>query len=46
LSYSENYDPADPSSRTVCKDVSEMSEEDLGKILDKLEQELHPDDEE
>jgi hypothetical protein len=39
-----NYDQFDTSSRTVCEDVSQMPEDDLEAILDKLDQELHPDE--
>lgn len=44
MTYSDDYDPTNPESRTVCDDVSEMSEKKLEKILDKLDKELHPDD--
>lgn len=40
----DDYDPTDPESRTVCADVSNMSEKKLEKILDGLYKELHPDD--
>jgi len=39
-----NYDQFDTSGRTVCEDVSQMPEDDLEAILDKLDQELHPDE--
>jgi hypothetical protein len=39
------YDQFDTSKRMVCEDVSEMSEEDLVEIIEKLDRELHPDDE-
>jgi|SRR6185312_6349156 hypothetical protein len=38
-----DYDQFDTSKRTVLEDVSEMSEEELEKVLDKLDQELHKD---
>jgi hypothetical protein len=46
LSYSEDYDPFDAESRTVCKDVSTTPEKKLKKILDKLDKELHGDGDE
>lgn len=46
LSYSEDYDPFNSEARTICKDVSGMSEEKLAKIIDNLDRELHPEDEE
>jgi hypothetical protein len=39
-----DYDQFDTSKRTVCEDVSQMSEDDLEAMLDKLDQELHPDE--
>jgi len=38
-----DYDQFDTSKRTVCEDVSRMSEKKLEKMLDKLEKELHGD---
>jgi hypothetical protein len=38
-----DYDQFETSKRTVLEDVSEMSEEELEKVLDKLDQELHKD---
>jgi hypothetical protein len=43
LAYSEGYDPFDAESRTICKDVSKMSEKKLEKILDKLAKKTHGD---
>jgi len=45
MTYRDDYDPTDPESRTVYKDVSKMSEKRLASIIDKLHKELHPDDE-
>jgi hypothetical protein len=42
--YPDDYDPFDTSKRTVCEDVSQLSEDDLEAVLDKLDQELHPDE--
>jgi hypothetical protein len=40
-----DYDQFDTSKRMVHEDVSEMSEEDLAEIIDKLDEELHSDEE-
>ena len=39
-----DYDQFDTSNRMICEDVSQMSEEDLENILDKLDHELHPEE--
>ena len=44
ITSSEGYDPFDLDARMVCEDVSRMSETKLVRILNKLEKELHPDD--
>jgi hypothetical protein len=46
LADSEDYDPFDAESRTICEDVSKMTEKKLGKVLDKLDKKLHGDDDE
>lgn len=38
------FDPFDFSKRTVCQDVSKMSDRKLGKILDQLHEELYPEE--
>jgi hypothetical protein len=45
--YSDYYGTGfDTSRRTVCEDASKMSESKLAKMIDKLYEELHPDDDE
>jgi hypothetical protein len=44
LAYSEGYDPFDIDARLVCEDVSKMPERKVETILDKLDKELHWDD--
>jgi hypothetical protein len=41
-----DYDQFDTSKRTICADVSQISEEELESILDNLDTELHPDEDE
>jgi hypothetical protein len=41
-----DYDQFDSSKRMVCKDVSKMSENKLERLLNKLDKELHGDDDE
>lgn len=40
------HDPFDTSKLTVCEDVSKISDEKLQAIVDKLHDDLHPDEEE
>ena len=44
LASSEGYDPFDVDARMVCEDVSKIPEKRLEKILAKLDEELHGDD--
>jgi hypothetical protein len=44
ITSSEGYNPFDLNARMVCEDVSRMSETKLEKILDNLDRELHPND--
>jgi hypothetical protein len=39
-----DYDPFDTSKRTVCEDISGMSGEELERVLNRLDAELHPDE--
>jgi hypothetical protein len=41
-----DYNPFDTSKKTVCEDVSKMSETKLVKIINELYEELHPDEDE
>jgi hypothetical protein len=40
-----DFDPSDPSERIVCEDITRISIRKLERLLDKLYEELHPDEE-
>ncbi len=42
--YPHDDDPSDPATRTVCEDVSILSDEEVMALVDKLHREVAPED--